>query len=51
METQETKLRVEIEYLYSALHRIMVISPFDTAYEIALAACNAYSANRKQEKQ
>jgi len=51
MDNKEPQLRAEMEYLYKSLHRIVVISPYDTAYEIALAACNAYAANREREKQ
>lgn len=51
MNSKEQQLRAEIEYLYEALHRIVVISPYDKVYEIASAACNAYTSNREKEKQ
>lgn len=41
-------LTKEMEYLYTALHKIRVLAPYDKIYEIADCACEAYENNRKK---
>lgn len=50
IDQEKQSLLKEMEYLYRTLDSIRVISPFDTAYELANAACIAYLENRKKEK-
>jgi len=41
------KAETQAKFLYEALHKIRVVSPFDTAYYIADAACAAYKTPEK----
>ncbi len=50
IDQEKQSLLKEMEYLYQSLNRIADISSFDTAYELARAACTAYLENRKREK-
>lgn len=49
-ELKNQALTQEMEYLYTALHKIRVLAPFDKIYEVADTACTAYENNRKNNK-
>ncbi len=50
IDQEKQSLLKEMEYLYQTLSSIKAIAPFDAAYELANAACNAYLKNREKEK-
>ena len=41
------KAETQAEFLYEALHKIRVVSPFDKAYYIADTACLGYKKTEK----
>jgi len=41
------RAKIQAEFLYEALHKIKILSPFDKCFYIAEVACNGYENSKE----